>query len=140
MTFGKRSFGCWLAPVVCVVVLTRVTDAENISLAERFPDENATSILLGASQWHPFPQADRRGAWEALPRDVRDRILALAAEYADREVPNLPATLYLEYRRVGNRNRYQDVWMQRRAMLNGLALAECVEGKGRFLDPLANVA
>ena len=140
MTCGNRSLGCWLATVLCVLVLPRVTDAENTSLAERFPDETAESILLGASDWHPFPQADQRTAWGALPQDARDRILALAAEYADREVPNLPATLYLEYRRVGNRNRYQDVWMQRRAVLNGLALAECVEGKGRFLDPLANVA
>ena len=70
---------------------------------------------------------------------LRTKILSLATEYATRDVPHLPASLYLEYQRVGNRNRYQDVWMQRRAMLNGLALAECVEGEGRFLDPLANV-
>jgi hypothetical protein len=135
-----RSFGRWLATVAWVLVLTRVADAQNLSLAERFPDGEAPSILLGVSQWHPFPRADERAAWKAIPQDAQDRILALAAEYADREVPNLPATLYLEYQRVGNRNRYQDVWMERRAALDGLALAECVEGKGRFLDPLANVA
>jgi hypothetical protein len=55
------------------------------------------------------------------------------------DVPGLPATLYLEFRRNGNRSRYQDVWFLRPAMLGGLALAECVQGEGRFLDPLANV-
>jgi len=113
--------------------------ADNASLAERFSHAEAASSLLSASQWGPFPRAGQRAAWEQLPQDAREKILNLAAEYADRDVPGLPATLYLEYRRNGNRSRYQDVWILRRAMLGGLALAECVEGEGRLLDPLANV-
>jgi hypothetical protein len=130
----------WRLPVVlCALVSYRAAEAQNVSLAERFP-KDAASILLKASEWHPFPRADERAAWDGIPQDARRRVLALGTEYAGRDVPNLPATLYLEYRRNGNRNRYQDVWMQRRAMLGGLALAECVEGKGRFLDPLADAA
>jgi hypothetical protein len=116
-----------------------VSDAENSSLAERFTQSGAASSLLSTTQWHPFPRADERSDWEQLPQDARDAILALGAEYADCDVPGLPATLYLEFRRNGNRSRYQDLWMQRRAMLGGLTLAECVEGQGRFLDPLADV-
>ena len=113
--------------------------AENESLAERFSQAGAASSLLAASEWRPFPRAGQRAEWEQVPLDAREKIVTLAEEYAARDVPNLPATLYLEFRRSGNRDRYQDVWMRRRAMLNGLALAECVEGEGRFLDPLANV-
>ncbi len=115
-------------------------NAENASLAERFPKEDVESILLKASDWHPFPRANERAAWDRIPSDVSDRIKDLGKEYAAQDVSNLPATLYLEFQRDGNRNRYQDVWFQRRAMLNGLALAECIEGKGRFLDSLADVA
>ena len=139
MAFENGLLGCRLLTAVCLFALSRVAVAQNRSLAERFPDGDAASILLGPSQWHPFPRADERAAWEAIPQDVRDRILALGTDYAARPVLPLPATLYLEYHRVGNRTRYQDVVLERRAMLNGLALAECVEGKGRFLDPLANV-
>lgn len=113
--------------------------AENASLAERFSQADAAASLLAAAQWHPFPRADQRAAWEQVPPDAREQILKLATEYAARDVPGLPATLYLEFRRNGNRSRYQDVWFLRRAMLGGLALAECLQGEGRFLDPLANV-
>ena len=140
MAFENRSRGWLLLMAVCAVGSLGTATAENGSLAERFSERDPASILSKASDWHPFPRADERAAWEAIPQDARRRVVALAVEYADREVPGLPATLYLEYRRNGNRSRYQDVWMQRRAMLGGLALGECVEGEGRFLDALANVA
>lgn len=52
--------------------------------------------------------------------------------------PALPATLYLESVRNGNRSGYQTVYFERRQQLQALVLAECVEGKGRFLDPAAD--
>ena len=132
--------GFCLLALACAVSLPTGAPAENPSLAERCPEETLKRILLPRSQWRPFPKADERAAWEQLPGDTRKTLVALGEECAAVEVPNLPATLYLEFRRVGNRSRYQDVWMARRKLLNSLALAECVEGEGRFLDPLANVA
>jgi len=129
-----------LLTLVCVVSATTDAFAENLSLAQRCPKDELKRILVPLSQWQPFPKAGQREAWERLPGDVRKMLVALGEECAGVEVPSLPATLYLEFRRVGNRNRYQDVWMVRRKLLNSLALAECVEGKGRFLDPLANMA
>lgn len=126
--------------LACVVTAPKGAFAENLSLAERCPKDELKRILVPLSEWHPFPNAGERAAWEQLPDDMRQMLVALGEECASVEVPGLPATLYLEFRRVGNRNRYQDVWMVRRKLLNSLALAECVEGKGRFLDPLANVA
>ena len=128
--------------VVCVCVVAVPADglAANMSLAERCPKDELKRVLLPVSQWRPFPKAGQRAEWEQIPEDVRESLVALGEECAEIDVPSLPATLYLEFRRVGNRSRYQDVWMVRRKLLNSLALAECVEGKGRFLDPLANVA
>ncbi len=139
MTHAIRSLAILLVSVT-VSVLSNTSCAENLSLARRFAESNAGESLLGSSKWHPFPRADERDPWESLPDDARDKVMALGEEYAAKDIPSLPATLYLEFRRIGNRSRFQDVWFERRAMLNGLALAECVEGKGRFLDPLANLA
>jgi len=113
--------------------------AENFSLAERYPLSTLESVLVPLSEWRPFPQSGDRSAWEGLPRPARDAVLALANQYLECDVPSLPATLYLEYQRIGNRSRYQNVWYARRRMLHGLVLAECVEGDGRFLDQMANV-
>ncbi|HIE26210.1 TPA: heparinase, partial [Candidatus Poribacteria bacterium] len=40
--------------------------------------------------------------------------------------------------RDGNRDRYQSVSFERRRILVNLVIAECMEGKGRFLDDIVN--
>jgi hypothetical protein len=67
-------------------------------------------------------------------------VLARAKEFASNPIPALPATLYLEFARTGQREGYQVPRGQRRERLWALALAECLEAKGRFLDPLLDVA
>ena len=107
MASRSRSRGWWLLVAICSVVSVRAADAENASLARRFP-EDPKSILLKRSDWRPFPRASERAAWTAIPRDARDRIMALGEEFVDQDIPNLPATLYLGYRRTGNRSHYQN--------------------------------
>jgi len=116
-----------------------VATGDNISLGELYPKEKLGKLLTPRAQWHPFAKAEDRTAWTSIRESVRDKFIRLGAEYLDKDVPNLPATLYLEYRRIGNRSNYQDVWYERRKMLHCLTLAECMEGKGRFLDAVANV-
>jgi len=55
-------------------------------------------------------------------------------------VPALPATLFLDYARTGNRGRFESAMFARRDRLHALVLAECVENKGRFLDAIADTA
>jgi hypothetical protein len=50
----------------------------------------------------------------------------------------LPASLFLQFARNGNRSNYQDVRTARRNTLQNLIIAECLENKGRFLDDIAN--
>ncbi|HLV37400.1 MAG TPA: heparinase II/III family protein [Spirillospora sp.] len=91
----------------------------------------------------PFPPARDRAAWAA----IRERLgEARVAEYiqkaeadAQRPIPALPATLYLDFKRTGERLGYETPQFARRAMLANLALAECLEYTGRFLDPLLDV-
>ena len=129
---------CLLAILTCTV--PGAAQGENLSLARTFPKDRLQELLMSPTQWHPFPKAGERAAWERLPEDVLQKLLTDGETCAETEIPALPASLYLEYQREGNRSRYQDAWFARRRLLNELALAECVEGKGRFLDPLANVA
>jgi len=101
-------------------------------------------ILREVSPPPPFPPAADRAAWEKLRDELEPErcagILAHAQRYARTPVPALPATLYLEYARTGRREGYQDPMRVRRAMLASLALAECLEHEGRYLDPILDVA
>ncbi|MBR2460531.1 MAG: heparinase II/III family protein, partial [Clostridia bacterium] len=55
------------------------------------------------------------------------------------EIPQLIASDYMMFKRDGNRSIYEGKYFPRRNMVIDLAVAEYVEGKGRFLDKLIDV-
>jgi hypothetical protein len=110
----------------------------NLSLARAFPAQKLEEILLPRDQWHPFPTVRERERWQELPTQVTSRLLALGNQSLNKPLPSLPATLYLGYARTGNRSEFEEVYFERRVMLQNLVLAECVDGKGRFVDAAAD--
>ncbi|HWQ52767.1 MAG TPA: heparinase II/III family protein [Bryobacteraceae bacterium] len=109
----------------------------NILTGDWTPAKLAT-VLVSRDDWKPFPAADNRHAWEGLPPQTRKVLVDAGEAEAHGEWPTLPATLFLGFARDGNRSRYERVNGIRRARLRALVAAECVEGKGRFLDEIAN--
>ena len=107
-------------------------------LHQKYPSEKVAELLIPREAWHPFPTVPEREPWEALPESVRDGYVADGEEAQGREWPVLLAERYLDFARDGNRSRYEGVYFARRGMLGSLVIAECMEGKGRFLDAIAN--
>lgn len=107
-------------------------------LTELFSKETLASILIPNSDWHPFPVAGERNAWNSLPAPARQAHIARGEKVMKHEWPLLPAALFLEFARNGNRSRYERPYFTRRSILGDLVIAECMEGKGRFLDAIAN--
>ncbi len=64
--------------------------------------------------------------------------VAEAEELLGTPVPALPATLYMEFYRNGNRSRYEGPYFARRNAALTLLAAELTERKGRFTDLLTN--
>ncbi len=128
-----------LSAIICFAFSNTTLNGKNISLSQLYSKEELGKILIPQPQWHPFPKASEPDQWASIPENIRREYIKLGNDYLDKPVPSFPATLYLEFQRNGNRSNYQDVWYQRRKMLHSLVLAECMEGKGRFLDSLANV-
>ncbi|MBO4646860.1 MAG: heparinase II/III family protein [Lentisphaeria bacterium] len=88
-----------------------------------------------------FPPASDRTAWEQVLRIPRNRKLARelvrrARALLREPIPALPATLFMEYVRNGNRSHYEKNYFARRANLNTLILAEVIEYRGKFLDKI----
>ena len=76
-------------------------------LTGRFPLENLARVLLPRERWLPFAPASTRAGWEALPAPARKDLVAAGERHLGTEWPPLPATLFLEYARNGNRSRYE---------------------------------
>jgi len=136
---AKSISGLVFLIIACIQVSDSVAIGKNVSLSELYPKEKLQEILLSPVEWQPFAKAKNRAAWAAIPEPIPRKLTSLAEEYLEKDIPNLPATLYLEYKRIGNRSNYQGIWLERRKMLHCFVLAECMEGKGRFLDAIANL-
>ncbi len=78
--------------------------------------------------------------WRTLSRQE-----SFAKEISDAErllsepIPDQPDDLYLDFSRTGNRTRWQKVSGQRRGRVPTLAVAECLENRGRFLPALEEI-
>ncbi len=107
-------------------------------LQTAWPAAKLAKALVPRERWKPFPAAADRSRWESLPGTARSALIEAGEQALGGSWPNLPATLFLEFARVGNRSRYEAVWRQRRNRLQALTTAECAEGKGRFVDEIVN--
>jgi hypothetical protein len=103
-----------------------------------FTRELLSKSLISAPDWHPYPKVEEREAWRVVPPAIAAAAIRHAEVVVGTEWASLPATLFLEYQRIGDRQHYEHVYFKRRQRLTNLVLAECVEGKGRFLGEIVN--
>ncbi|WP_051620666.1 heparinase II/III domain-containing protein [Paenibacillus sp. UNC451MF] len=109
-----------------------------ISLSDLLTAEELGECLLTKAAYRPFPDIEQRSEWDALPEELRLSVIAEGEKYLDYSWPILTATMYMEFLNNGNRTRYDGPYHLRRRAVTSLALAECVENKGRFLNDLIN--
>ena len=107
-------------------------------LSSTYTESFLESKLAAFGAWHPYPKCDERAAWLAVPDDIRTAVVARAEADVKTGWKALLATRFLDFRRNGNRTRFEADSFGRRAMLQRLIIAECLEGKGRFIDEIAN--
>lgn len=94
--------------------------------------------LISKNDFNPFPGFVDRNAWQSLPSNLKEEIKSSAEDMLDYEWPWLSASLTLEFVRTGNRTHYEKYWFEKRRNLWTLAIAEMIEGKGRFMEQIMN--
>ncbi len=107
-------------------------------LAELYSRDFVEKNLLSLERWRPYASVSERQFWENLPEPARAALVKRGEQALGGPWHSLPASLYLEFARIGNRSNYEEVYFARRDRVKDLALAECVENKGRFTDELVN--
>jgi len=108
------------------------------ALAADWPAAKLEAVLTPRDAWRPVPSIDDREGWARVAPGLRTRIVARGERALKDPVPALPATLFLDYTRTGNRGRFESAMFARRDRLQSLVMAECVEDKGRFLDAIVD--
>jgi hypothetical protein len=121
-----------------VIKAQEIHDYSRNLLGKQANVEQLQSQILPYGQWVPFSKDAGSDAWINLPDTVKNSYLAAANNALAFEWPVLPATLYMEYARNGNRTNFQNVYFMRRTVLSDLVIGEMIEGKGRFTDQIVN--
>lgn len=79
-----------------------------------------------------------RAFWDGVPAGLQDAALRAADALAGYEYPALPATLYMDFSRTGNRTRFEDRYFSRRRSLCAFVVAECFRNDGRLIDRIVD--
>lgn len=100
---------------------------------EYLNSHNLHAMLRAPEECRLWPRRQERAAWEAIPQEKRQALLAWGEE-AKAGYPMLTATQFLAFCRTGSRQAYEKPYFARRSLLMGAALAECVKDDGSYLD------
>lgn len=79
-----------------------------------------------------------RNAWQSVSSRFQVQIRQ-AESYLPKPIPEWNDDAYLNFTRTGNRTIGENMLYARQNLLAPLVLAECAEGKGRFLQKIAQV-
>ncbi len=94
--------------------------------------------ILAKETFHPFVRPDE----QPLPNVIGNEFSKIAVQQAEyclgHHWEELPATLYMEFVRNGDRSRFEDHYFRRRNALFALLKGEIIENKGRFIDDIIN--
>ena len=107
-------------------------------LTSAYGPERVAAMLLPIDGYRPFPTIQDRTGWDGLRGETRAALLADGETYLGFHWPEMPATVFLEYARMGNRSDYEAIRNKRMGALQALVFAECVEARGRFVDDIVN--
>lgn len=110
------------------------------ALAKAWPASRLHGVLAAKDTWAPVPAIGDRDAWTGLAPRLRARLTEAGDRALSAPIAPLPASLFLDYARHGNRTRFEDPYFARRDRLHALVLAECVEDRGRFLEAIVDTA
>ena len=107
-------------------------------LSAKYPLVFLEQALLPREAWHPYPVLQERTEWQALPESVWRAHVTMGKKASKQAWPHLPALVYLQFARNGNRSNYETPYFQRRDILGLMLFAECMEGQGHFIEPLVD--
>lgn len=127
-----------LAPAALAISGATATPVDRNVLTSRYSSDKVSAALIPQNNWKPFPPASDRATWQSLPDDARRVFITRGNEASQTPWTVLTATQALEFRRNGNRTRYEAAQFSRRYKLRDMVLAECIAGDGRLLDEIAN--
>ena len=123
---------------ICVTYINVCAQEKRNFLSSDKTTQDLGTVLIRQSDWHPFPSIQEIKEWNRVPEKTRNLYIKNGEQYLGKPWAQLPATLFLEFVRNGNRSNYENILFNKRLQLESLLMAEIFENRGRFVDDIVN--
>ena len=107
-------------------------------LCDQIGNKTIKELFMSPSEFHPFPKYRERAAWDTVKAETRDKWVSEAEKAVDYAWPATPMYVYRIYGTEGNFYPHWLAFTEKRAALGIFLIAECLEGKGRFIQQIIN--
>ena len=125
--------------LLVIAVGLNVNAYERKDLIQKKVDITKLSSLLVLNQkWVPYPSYIDRNGWDKLTGKCKKQIIQRGEDVLNYEWKVITATDYLAFDHNGSRKVMEDPFEENNSALSCLVLAELAEGKGRFVDKIAD--
>ena len=149
LVYSKKAFLLFIWLISCFMIVSPGIAQKNSQklpqsnngwkpLEENYPLSQLADVIIPRSQWKPYPTVQQFDKYQNVPEEVKEFYIHQADSLLDVDWPRLPATLFLQFARSGNRSNYESFYFKRRRMLATLVLAELFQHKGRYTDQIIN--
>lgn len=106
-------------------------------LAQKYTLDQVKQALVAYGQYKPYPTT--AAEWRAaVPDSVIRKMIKSGEENLNYSFEPISATISLDFKRSGDRERHSGISFGKRNALMELLLAESVEDKGRFTEAILN--
>ena len=105
-------------------------------LKNRYPRSLLEKHLTKPGTFAPVPRAGDAYWQKNVPKAMRDSYIRVGEAYLGKPWQAMRLDLFKEFKTNGNRTNYENVCFEKRRQLGCLAIAEIMEGKGRFMNDL----
>lgn len=125
---------------VAALLLCAASFAENRlfeNALASLPDKE--NVFKVGGEWFPYPVYSDREGWDKfLGKQLKTKLIKEGEKYLDYKCHTIPASVFLEFEKAGNRDlmKYEST---NRTVIDKLLLAELAEGQGRFIPKIVDV-
>ncbi|MDG0809460.1 heparinase II/III domain-containing protein [Cohnella rhizosphaerae] len=102
-------------------------------------EDVAAHILSRDMTGRLVPAWENRDAWGLMPEEPRQAWIRAAERHIGADLPTLRASAFMAYFTEGSRTRYETIDAARRSALCTLLIAECLEGRERFVPDIVDL-
>ncbi len=106
-------------------------------LANRYSLSQIQQSLIKKTAYHPYPLSAQE--WQSKVSDtVIKNLIANGESFLQYKFEPISFALAMEFKRSGDRSKYEALQFKKRRALLSMVLAESMENKGRFMEQIAN--